>query len=642
MAAGANFSLGVGEDGKAYGWGWNAQGSLGDGTLEDRHLPTAVDAGDLTFTELSAGSQHAIGLTDDGRVYSWGPASSGRTGNGETSGVFSSPVAANTPETERFVQVEAGRLFSVALTEGGDVYGWGSNSSGQLGNGETASAVAEPVRANRPEGVKFVKVSAGERHLVALGDDGKVYAWGGNNYGQLGLGVSDATVLAPTAVDFGGDVVIRDVIASESHHTLALLDDGSVYAWGRNNNGQLGDGTQVDSSAPLRVPLPDGVALTGINAGRDYSVGITADGRTFVWGTNRLGTFGNGESGTGVISASPLQVAQPEGVIFTAIASGVNQGLALGDNGKTYGWGTNANGQVGDGSAVDQLTPVEVALPLAYAPAETPELLSAEVTGSSLVVSWSDVAAESYRVRLQSGDTDPVFVEVTGGATSTVIDSLVPGDYEVSVAAGNWVGAGRYSAPKSVSVVGPTTVTATASPVVYGKTGKVAVRVSPAGATGSVSVRVGAKTYRAEVKNGTASIALPARVQGAGTASLPVAFVPSDAHYLASSSTVKLTVAKARSKSISVSGKRFTKGTTPRVTVRVGKLDNGAYPVGKVRVQVGSAKKTVSLSAAKKGTVTVKLTKKYRKSFSVTATFLPKDAKNVAKAASKKTKVRVR
>ena len=646
LNGGANQNLAIGEDGKLYGWGFNGQGRVGDGTTENRLSPVILDAGSLAFTQVSAGNAHSLGLTADGDVYGWGAGTQGKLGDGTTADHLSPSPASGLPAETTFVQVDAGKYHSLALSDAGQIYGWGANSRGQLGNGTTVVDVPQPTLAPTPEGVAFVKIAGGEQHSVALAADGTVYSTGYNNSGQLGTGDTTASsVFVP--VSFAGvlpeGVKIVDIAAGESSFTLALADNGVVYGWGYNNNGQLGNGTTVNSSVPVAVTAPEGVAFSSIDAGRNWSIARATNGSTFAWGNNRYGQLGNGQAGTGVTSPLPVQITEPEGVDFVTVSAGANHGLAIGDNGLSYAWGSSSS-YLGNGTSNDSFLPTEVLLPLAFAPETTPELLSATVEGTHLTVTWNDAAVDGYRVRVHPSVGDDITADTAGDQTSTVIAGLTPGSgYEVSIAALNWVGAGRFSAPQQVQVPAiATEVSATATSHVYGTATTLSAKVTPATAVGEMSVKIGSKTYRATVNAGTATITLPAKVKTAGKQTLAVAFTPTDTTHTTSTTRTTYSVVKAKPVSVTAAGKAFAKQSKPTISVQVGKLTNGAYPTGKVTVKVGSYSKTVHLKAAHKGKVKVKLNKKFSKNFAAKASFAPSDSKNVAAAKAQTITVKVK
>ena len=221
------------------------------------------------------------------------------------------------PAGVTFTSISAGWYHSVALGSDGNAYAWGNNSLGQLGDG-TNTPSNTPVQVQAPAGVTFTSISAGAEHSVALGSDGNAYAWGKNGLGQLGDGTNTHSntpvqVQAPAGVTFTS-------ISSGDNHAVALGSDGNAYAWGNNNLGQLGDGTNTDRNTPVQVQAPAGVTFTSISAGAEHSVALGSDGNAYAWGNNSLGQLGDG---TNTGSNTPVQVQAPAGVTFTSQSAAV-------------------------------------------------------------------------------------------------------------------------------------------------------------------------------------------------------------------------------------------------------------------------------------------------------------------------------
>ncbi|MFI5429243.1 fibronectin type III domain-containing protein [Aeromicrobium sp. UC242_57] len=295
-----------------------------------------------------------------------------------------------------------------------------------------------------------------------------------------------------------------------------------------------------------------------------------------------------------------MEIAAPQGVHLTQIAAGANHATAVGDDGKSYSWGSNIEGYLGDGTSTDSVIPVAVVLPLAFAPSGVPEVLSADVDGTAVAVGWTGIEADGYRVRLHPSSGDDVIREVGPDETSVVVSSLIPGStYEVSVAGTSWVGAGRYSVPVSATIPAvATSVSVAAKTVTYGQKGSLDVRVAPASATGTVGVRVGAATYRAPVVAGQARIVLPARAQGVGRQSVDVAFTPSESQHAASAGRATYQVVKATpTLKVTTNKSRVKRGAGLRVAVRVSAP--GLAPTGRVKVVVAGKSRTVAIKNGK-------------------------------------------
>jgi alpha-tubulin suppressor-like RCC1 family protein len=225
-------------------------------------------------------------------------------------------------------------------------FGWGDNIYGQLGDGiNTDSNV--PVQVLNLSGI--TAIAGGGDHSLALKQDGTVWAWGWNGYGQLGNGTTfDGNLPVPVSGLTG-----IAAIAAGSGHSFALKNDGTVWAWGYNGDGELGNGTNTNSNVPVQVSnLSEITAMAG---GGYHSLALKQDGSVWAWGYNSLGQLGNGTYSNSNI---PVQVLNLSGI--TAIAGGGDHSLALKNDGTVWAWGWNASGQLGNGTNTDSNVPVQV------------------------------------------------------------------------------------------------------------------------------------------------------------------------------------------------------------------------------------------------------------------------------------------
>ena len=181
-------------------------------------------------------------------------------------------------------------------------------------------------------------ISAGEEFSLAIGSDGKLYAWGYNYYGQLGDGTTTDHD-SPEAITLAPGVTPTAISAGEEF-SLAIGSDGNLYAWGFNYDGTLGDGTTTEHNSPEAITLAPGVTPTAISAGVQASLAIGSDGNLYAWGVN-----GDGELGDGTTTEhnSPEAITLAPGVTPTAIAAGDNSSLAIGSDGNLYAWGANGS-----------------------------------------------------------------------------------------------------------------------------------------------------------------------------------------------------------------------------------------------------------------------------------------------------------
>ena len=343
----------------ALAWGLNDSGQLGNGTTTKSSTPVQVSlpGGDQP-TAIAAGNAHSLALLPDGSILAWGNNGQGQLGNGSTTN-STTPVQVNLPSGALATDVAAGFDHSLAVTADGRVFAWGNNSNGQLGNGQSGGISSTPVQVNLPSGAEAVAVAGGAAFSLALTSDNRVFAWGNNSSGQLGNGTTGGISSTPVQVNLPADA-LPVAIAAGSGHGLVVTADGRVFAWGSNSSGQLGNGTTGGSSStPVQVNLPAGAEAVAAAGGNAYSLALMADGRVFAWGENGLGQLGNG---TTTSSNTPVQVNLPAGTQAVGIAAGANHALALTPTGGILAWGDNDEGQLGDGTTTNRLTPVPVIL----------------------------------------------------------------------------------------------------------------------------------------------------------------------------------------------------------------------------------------------------------------------------------------
>lgn len=280
---------------------------------------------------------------------------SGGTGGGlEVSGSATIPA---------FVQTSSSSGHSAAVASDGSAWTWGGNFYGQLGDGTTESH-SEPVQVVQswPAGTTITSISAGVYHSVALASDGTVWAWGVNGPGQLGDGTNaDSSVPVQVSENWPAGVTIESVDAG-AHHSVALASDGSVWTWGANFTGEIGDGTTPSRNEPVQVAAtwPADLAITGVNAGFSLTAAVASDGSVWTWGSNEYGQLGDG---TAASSLTPVQVVATwsTGISIKTVSAGSTHCLAVASDGSVWAWGTNAFGELGDGTATASAIAVQVA-----------------------------------------------------------------------------------------------------------------------------------------------------------------------------------------------------------------------------------------------------------------------------------------
>ncbi len=341
IAAGAGHSCTL-SDGRAACWGSNDNGQLGDGGQESRPAPDLV-AGDLTFTQITAGFSHTCGLTNGNEVFCWGANEKGQLGDATTQ-ARTAPVRINS--TVSFRQVIAGREHTCGLSNSRSVLCWGSNTDGQIGDGSRQ-------RRNSPVMVdisgQVAALAVGWSHTCALTADGVAWCWGRNEYGQLGDGTTGTRPL-PQRVPFDGQFVS---IAAGAAHTCAISTTGEAWCWGRNNVNQLGAIATTQSNVPRIVNTQ--TPFTTVVAGAFFSCARGRDSAVWCWGSNQEGQLGDG---TTVSRSFPSRVGTLRGVV--SVSAGGGHTCAATSSGETWCWGRNVDGQISRVSREPVTTPVRV------------------------------------------------------------------------------------------------------------------------------------------------------------------------------------------------------------------------------------------------------------------------------------------
>lgn len=292
-----NHGLGLRTNGTAWAWGGNAFGQLGDGTITSRSSPVSVIGGFADWTSLQASSNHSLGLRSDGTAWAWGGGGAGGLGD-NTVISKSSPVLIVGGFTD-WVQLVGAANNSLGIRSDGTAWAWGGNSTGNLGDG-TTTAKSSPVSVLGGF-TDWVQLAGGNTHGLGIRQNGTAWAWGRNNYGQLGDGT---TVNKSSPVSVVGGFTDWIKVDGGFYHSLGLRSNGTAWSWGNNSSGQLGDGTTVSKSSPVSVV--GGVAnWTQVSAGQNHSVALRSDGTAAAWGLNTQGQLGDG---TAVAKSSPVSV----------------------------------------------------------------------------------------------------------------------------------------------------------------------------------------------------------------------------------------------------------------------------------------------------------------------------------------------
>jgi alpha-tubulin suppressor-like RCC1 family protein len=400
VGAGADHSVAIRSDGALFAWGYNVYGAAGDNSTLNRSSP--VQLGSSSWTAVAAGNNNAAAIRSDGRLFTWGKGDYGVLGESVYPYVNrSSPVQVG---TSSWTQVGQGTAHTIAIRSDGGLFAWGSNLYGELGQNSINIT-------NAAQSWSTVGTYSNTWHGADIRTDGALFIFGPNLDGQLGIN-STINTYSPVQV---GTSSWTQVVCAQGASTYAIRSDGALFAWGLNDFGALGDNTTVKKSSPVQIgtsswiQLAAGMAIAapGQIYGYAYTpIAIRKDGALFAWGRNDLYQIGDGTTinrsspvliggstsftqvtyGLGIAVNTPAgrsYAIRSDGSLFTwgaygdtgpgngtffagdniswtQISAGTNHVAAIDSNSKLYTWGINANGQLGDSTTVTKSSPVQI------------------------------------------------------------------------------------------------------------------------------------------------------------------------------------------------------------------------------------------------------------------------------------------
>ncbi|HEY0707391.1 MAG TPA: hypothetical protein VGG33_11375 [Polyangia bacterium] len=338
VATGYSHTLFMHPDSKLRAWGDNSSGQIGIGSTTNQYNPIIVPLDNVVA--MAAGDRFSIALNVYGALYTWGRNSDGQLGHNSLNATYTSPTQVTMTDPSSgigWTQVAAGERHALGIRADGSLWAWGFNGSGQLGLGHKTT-LRVPKRVGTAN--DWIAVAAGVAYSVAMRANGEILAAGSNQYGQLG--VSSATIDRTTFGLVSGGHRYR-AVSGGGMHVLAIRDDGVLMTWGRNDKGQLGDGSLTNRFAPgARV---SGTWWRAVAAGYKHSLGITASGIRQGWGENT-----SGEAGVGNAFEANSPLAGANGTDEQYIAAGKSFGFAMKATGEMLMWGARGNGQLGMGT----------------------------------------------------------------------------------------------------------------------------------------------------------------------------------------------------------------------------------------------------------------------------------------------------
>ncbi|KPA13070.1 conserved hypothetical protein, secreted, partial [Candidatus Magnetomorum sp. HK-1] len=419
---GDRFSLLHDLSGHAFAFGLNDIGQLGLGTKLNQVQPTLV-LNDIH--RLSAGDLHAAAITLNGNVFIWGSNDFSQLG-------IENILSADTPQAltslSNIQSIALGNRHSLAIDTSGRLWAWGDNAFGQTGTGslEDTTTPKHVSHDSTNEALpNIIAVAAGQFHSIALDRIGTVWAWGRNDFGQLGDGSLESHNYPMPVKNFDGSIFQGVIaIASGGNFVLALTNDGDLWAWGDNTSGQLGAkiaGEEVLLRNPTLININK--SFKAIAAGDQHALALTQDGLVFAWGDNEYGQLGNGSQVSGYTPTQVILENETPLDKVQAIAAGDAHSMAILENGHVMTWGKNSSGQLGDGTITDRWFPVMVkgidpeglfnafvitedqsSVPFAWMSADA-ETESQYLTATAHVLSLSMIAVENISITIVNSES---------------------------------------------------------------------------------------------------------------------------------------------------------------------------------------------------------------------------------------------
>jgi alpha-tubulin suppressor-like RCC1 family protein len=348
ISLGADHGMATKTDGTLWGWGVNAAGQIGDGTVTTRSSPTQI--GTLTgWSKVSTGASHTMAIYTDGSLWAWGLGTSGQLG-------YDTIVPSRLIPTNDWAKISAGDTHSIAIKTDGTLWGWGSNGQGQIGDGTVISR-SSPVQIGTL--TNWANISTGVGYSMSIKTDGTLWGWGNNtSFGPLG----DNTTTSKSSPIQIGTLLNWSKVACGGAHTAAIKTDGTLWTWGSNVSGQLGQNNTTPRSSPVQVgTLNDWVEVScGYNTAGGIQTGTTLLVKTngTLWGMG--GTIGDN---SGSNRSSPVQIGTLTNWSKVSAGNGSTpsaHNLAVKTDGTLWSWGGNASGQLGNGTITSNSSPIQI------------------------------------------------------------------------------------------------------------------------------------------------------------------------------------------------------------------------------------------------------------------------------------------
>ncbi len=346
ISSGERHSIGIKTDGTLWAWGFNGDiGLLGNGSTGTEFSPIQIGTIN-TWKEVGSGTTNSFAIKEDGTLWGWGSNSSGQLGTGSTSQFSLIPVQVG---TSTWKMVQTGNSHTVAIKSDGTLWAWGNNEKATLGDGTFVNK-STPTLIN--SSTNWKAVSCNNSRNIAVKEDGTLWVWGMNSpaLGVLGSGSSVSHITVPTQI--GTETNWKEAVSGMGHF-LAVKNDGTLWVWGGGTNGQLGTGNTSNIFLPTQIGTD--INWATVASDNQFSLGINTDGTLWAWGQNFNGVLGDGTQTNLLV---PTQITTDTN--WAAIAASFAATIALKTDGSLYAWGSNQFGSLGNFSNEDSYIPILV------------------------------------------------------------------------------------------------------------------------------------------------------------------------------------------------------------------------------------------------------------------------------------------
>ena len=460
VSAGSNHSLGITHDGRLWAWGTNSFGRLGLGDTIDRLVPTLV-CNENVWVGVWAGGEHSLGMTDDGKLWAWGRNNHGQIGDGTNEDSHSPKLIC---DQRQWSVVSTGGTHTLGVTSDGELFAWGNNVNGRLGNGTTVNVNVPTLMCDERN---WTSVSAGGSHSIGLTSDRAVWTWGDNNQGQLGNGLSgwQHDRHSPSRIDNLANTLVAnsaEKVVAGSNLSIVISNTGGLWIWGFNGNGAIGDGTTTNRVVPTRIRHD--LTWESVSA-HAHVLAKTDDGALWSWGMNWRGQRGDGTRSPMGVASTPVRIDSlennnliPNSIVN--VATGVSTSFALSSDYGLWSWGAGASGELGDGTfGFVQGRPVPYMIAGQISTAEELPIPDNVAKTSETIVSWTfDSELEDYidgfRIHVYT-DSETVYQVVAANIRSFDLATLDLGygAFAVRVRAIASDGSGWLDSPLSEEII---------------------------------------------------------------------------------------------------------------------------------------------------------------------------------------------